>query len=62
MSICIVSLSDQSFFTIVTAALEAYKVDHAKHDSGDSENTLKHLATYGATVVKTLQEKRSFES
>ena len=44
MSICIVSLSDQSFFTIVTAALEAYKVDHAKHDSGDSE---KYLETFG---------------
>lgn len=44
MSICIVSLSDQSFFTIVTAALEAYKVDHAKHDSDEPEQ---YLETFG---------------
>lgn len=44
MSTCVVSLSDQSFFTIVTAALEAYKVDHAKHGSDEPEQ---YLETFG---------------
>jgi hypothetical protein len=39
----IVSLSEQAFFTVVTAALEAYKVDHAK----SSENPETHLETFG---------------
>lgn len=45
MSSCLVSLSDQAFFTIVTSALEAYKVDHAKFDAdGDPDD---HLETHG---------------
>ncbi|MGM0855864.1 MAG: hypothetical protein ACQEW0_02140 [Pseudomonadota bacterium] len=44
MSVCLVSLSDQSFFTIVTAALEAYKVDHAKHGADEPEQ---YLETFG---------------
>ncbi|PFG54293.1 hypothetical protein ATG98_3513 [Marinobacter sp. LV10R520-4] len=43
MADCLVSLSDQAFFTIVTSALEAYQVDHAKLD-GDPET---HLETIG---------------
>ncbi|MEE2003414.1 hypothetical protein QWY20_18365 [Alkalimonas sp. MEB108] len=34
MSNTIVSISEQAFFTIVTAALEAYKVDHSKLEDG----------------------------
>ena len=30
----VVSISEQAFFTIVTAALEAYKVDHSKLEDG----------------------------
>lgn len=34
MSNSIVSISEQAFFTIITAALEAYKVDHSKLEDG----------------------------
>lgn len=34
MSNSVVSISEQAFFTIVTAALEAYKVDHSKLEDG----------------------------
>lgn len=34
MSNSVVSISKQAFFTIVTAALEAYKVDHSKLEDG----------------------------
>lgn len=44
MSDCFVSLSDQAFFTVVTAALEAYKVNHAKYDSDEVQQ---YLETYG---------------
>lgn len=44
MSNCLVSISDQAFFTIVTAALEAYAIDHG---DPDSEEESKHLETFG---------------
>jgi proteasome lid subunit RPN8/RPN11 len=44
MSECLVSISDQAFFTIVTAALEAYKIDHA---DPESEEPKQYLETFG---------------
>ncbi len=43
MSNSIVSLSENAFFTIVTAALEAFQVDHSKLDDGSEL----HLETFG---------------
>lgn len=43
MSNSIVSLSEQAFFTIITAALEAFQVDHSKREDG----TEIHLETFG---------------
>ncbi|NWA88149.1 hypothetical protein HX807_06005 [Pseudomonas sp. D8002] len=43
MSNCLVSLSEQAFFTIATSALEAYRVDH----SADLDGTGIKLETFG---------------
>jgi proteasome lid subunit RPN8/RPN11 len=44
MSNCLVSISDQAFFTIITAALEAYGVHHG---DPNAEEESKHLETFG---------------
>lgn len=43
MSTCIVSLSEQAFFTIITAALEAYRIDHSPELDGSGVE----LETFG---------------
>ncbi|QQO82125.1 hypothetical protein [Shewanella algae] len=51
----IVSLSEQAFFTIVTAALEAYKVDHSKLEDGSEVR----LETFGNLWGHSTKHNRS---